>query len=362
MTGFASALVTGGEATALVEACVARLGTVSGHTLGFVYATSPLARELGSIKAQLEAATGIRDWVGTVGHGVCGTGQEVFGMPALAVLTCDLPAESYRIIVGNERRSKDGASAFGLGVVHGDPRPGNVIEQVEQLAAETGAFLVGGLSSADTHFPQVAGSHVMDGGVSGVLVGSGVEAVVGVTQGCSPIGPMHEMTNAQDQVLITLDNRRALDVLSEDAGLSDGDDPRQWLGDVHAALPVTGSDKGDYVVRNLIGIDPKSGVVAIGDMVESGDRVMFVRRDAASAVQDLNRMIGEAMGRLRQPAKAALYFSCVARGPNLFSEPSREMKAIRDAFGDIPAAGFFGNGEISHDRVYAYTGVLVLFC
>jgi small ligand-binding sensory domain FIST len=59
--------------------------------------------------------------------------------------------------------------------------------------------------------------------------------------------------------------------------------------------------------------------------------------------------------------RAGLYFSCVARGPNLFQEPSRELVMIRDAFGDFPLAGFFGNGEIANDRIYGYTGVLALF-
>ena len=31
------------------------------------------------------------------------------------------------------------------------------------------------------------------------------------------------------------------------------------------------------------------------------------------------------------------------------------------ALGDVPLAGFYANGEISHNRLYGYTGVLTLF-
>ena len=88
---------------------------------------------------------------------------------------------------------------------------------------------------------------------------------------------------------------------------------------------------------------------------------MFVRRDEESASKDLRRMLDDLQSRTQSPPKAGLYFSCVARGPNLFEGESHELGAIRDSFGEIPVAGFFGNGEISHDRVYGYTGVLTLF-
>jgi small ligand-binding sensory domain FIST len=58
---------------------------------------------------------------------------------------------------------------------------------------------------------------------------------------------------------------------------------------------------------------------------------------------------------------AGLYFSCVARGPNLFAEDGTEMEMIAETLGSFPLTGFFGNGEISSSRLYGYTGVLALF-
>ena len=88
---------------------------------------------------------------------------------------------------------------------------------------------------------------------------------------------------------------------------------------------------------------------------------MFCRRDGRTAASDMQRMLEELDASTTGPAKAALYYSCLARGPNLFGPNSEEVGMIRDALGDIPLVGFFANGEISHHRLYAYTGVLTLF-
>ena len=220
--------------------------------------------------------------------------------------------------------------------------------------------MVGGLSSAESSFPQVAGK-ITDGGVSGVLLGGKLEVAIGLTQGCSPIGTSHEVTHGEGNVLVSLDDRSAFDVLCEDVGVEQGVDPRRAFANVHAALLVAGSDTGDYLVRNLTGVDPSRGLVAIADDVSAADRLMFVRRDAKNAAKDLHRMLDDLQSRMSGLPKAGLYFSCVVRGPNLFSGEAFELNAIRDSFGDIPIVGFFGKGEISHDRVYGYTGVLALF-
>jgi small ligand-binding sensory domain FIST len=249
-----------------------------------------------------------------------------------------------------------------IGVVHGDPRHEDVTSLIAALGQGSGAYLVGGLTSADRVFPQVAGSTTLDGGVSGVLLGGrNVQVAVGLTQGCSPIGPSHTITSLQGQVLVTLDDEPAFEVLRRDVGAGSDADPRRWLADIHAAIPVSGSDRADYVVRNIVGIGPDEGLVAIADNLDLGDRVMFVRRDAEAADRDLQRMLGELKARTRTPPKAGLYYSCLARGPNLFAEAAHEMRAIEQAFDDIPIVGFFGNGEIAHDRLYGYTGVLALF-
>ena len=366
MTDFASAHASGGSPGDLVRDCAAGLGDTSGHSLGFVYATSPLAGSFGAVVAALREATGVESWVGTAGHGILATGAEHFEEPALAVLTCRLATADFRLLppVRSEKEARTLAAdpMAAIGIVHADPRNGAVAEIVAGVAGSRGAYLVGGLTSADGTFPQVAGDRVVDGGVSGVLLGGrGLRVSVGLTQGCSPVGKAHAVTEGDGQVIATLDGRPAFEVLREDAGAAEGDDPRRWLANLHAALPVQKSDRADYMVRNLVGIDPERGLVAIADVVEPGDRVMFVRRDRTSAERDLARMLADVKARTGPAPKAALYFSCLARGPSLFRGEAYEARAIREALGDIPVAGFFGNGEIAHDRLYGYTGVLTVF-
>ena len=92
-----------------------------------------------------------------------------------------------------------------------------------------------------------------------------------------------------------------------------------------------------------------------------GDRLLFCRRDAEAATADLARMTRGLAARLEAPARGALYFSCLARGPSLFGPDSAELAAIQAALGPLPMVGFFANGEICHDRLYTHTGVLTLF-
>ncbi|MCH8038515.1 MAG: FIST C-terminal domain-containing protein, partial [Proteobacteria bacterium] len=138
-------------------------------------------------------------------------------------------------------------------------------------------------------------------------------------------------------------------------------DLRRVGGYIFAAFPISGSDTGDYLVRNLTGIDLAKGRISVAEEIEPGRRILFCRRDHDTAQSDLRRMVREVKQRAGAAPKAGLYFSCVARGPNLFGSDSEELRLIRDELGEIPLAGFFGNGEIFHNRLYGYTGVLALF-
>lgn len=383
MSEFALTTACGGDAATLASECAAKLQQHKDHTVGFIYVTSPLAADLERTLEILKSQSPVQHWVGTVGHGICATATEYFNQPAMVALTCKFGADEFRI-VDSIRKPGDAISSIGgersaaapgvaaappgfaaaMAIIHADPRNGLVSELIASFAAASGAFLVGGLSSGDDAFPQIADT-ITDGGISGILIGGRRQIAIGLTQGCSPIGPAHDITEVDGNVLLTLDNRPALEVLYADAGLQPGDDPRAALANIHAALLIGSAEKGDYLVRHLIGIDPAKGLVAIADDATETSRVVFVRRDAANAAIDIERMLDDLQSRISTPPKAGLYYSCVARGPQLFGhgsfETAYEMQAIKKRFGDIPIAGFFGNGEISNDRVYAYTGVLTLF-
>jgi small ligand-binding sensory domain FIST len=194
------------------------------------------------------------------------------------------------------------------------------------------------------------------------LIEAAVPVITGLSQGCTPIGAAHEVTDCRGPWIKTLDRRPALAVLKQDVGEVLARDLRRIDGYVHAALPRAGSDRADYLVRNLLSLDLQQEMVAVGATLRRGDRVMFVKRDGSSAQADLRRMVEDLLRRCEGRAvRGALYHSCIARGPGMFGPDSAELRTIEEVLGPVPLAGFFTNGEIFHNRLYTYTGVLTLF-
>jgi small ligand-binding sensory domain FIST len=194
-----------------------------------------------------------------------------------------------------------------------------------------------------------------------VLFSGEVRVITGLTQGCTPLGKKHRITDCQGNIVSELDGRPALDVFREDIGEVLAKDLSRVAGYIFAGLPVSGSDTGDYLVRNLIGIDPDQKLLAIGDILEEEAPIMFCRRDGETAREDMIRMLQDLRKRATGEIRGGVYYTCLGRGRNQFGEHSEELRLIRDQLGDFPLVGFFANGEISHNRLYGYTGVLSLF-
>lgn len=354
----------------LTASCLDQIGDVpAGANIGFVYVTDTLDEDLPLIADRLRERTGVEHWVGTVGFGVMVGGKEYFDTPAMVAMIGALADDGFRVMPTIDTPGDplpDGITDWVsrkqpmLGVVHADPRNAYVGDILNSITDDTEAFLVGGLTASRGKQAQIADG-LTEGGVSGVLFAGDVGVTTGLSQGCSPVGDIHEVTKAEDNILFGLDGKPALDVFKEDIGDVLARNLERVGGYIHAALPVSGDDRGDYLVRNVVGIDPDNKLVAIGERVSAGDRIMFVRRDGPSAMEDLDRMLADVTSRAGGAPKAALYYSCVARGPNLFGPDSEELKAVQDALGeDVPVVGFFANGEISNNRLYGYTGVLTL--
>lgn len=348
-----------------VARCAAALGKPSAG-LGFMYFTDPLLPHAAEMVETLRELTGVSDWVGTVGIGIVATGKEYVGEPALALMVANLPSDSYRLFSGKSRapqpgeRTGAGAVAAQFGVVHGDPGTPDMPELVADMATRVeSGYLVGGLSSSQSETVQVAGD-VLKGGLSGVILASDVPVATRHTQGCTALAARHVVTQCDENIVVTLDGRPALDVFEEDLGVNGASDLRRAAQLMHVEFPVQGSDTGDYVVRNLVGIDPKNKLIAVGQMLEPGSPLVFCRRDPGTAREDLGRILADLKREVAEP-RGALYFTCVGRGEHLFGRRGAELEQIRDAVGEVPLVGFFCNGEISHDRLYGYTGVLTLF-
>ncbi|MEM7563416.1 MAG: FIST N-terminal domain-containing protein [Pseudomonadota bacterium] len=356
----------------VLSSCLGQLGQSLIHAnTGFVYVTDAMADNLPRILDQLKNHTGVEQWVGATGVGICAIGQEYYDQPAMSVMLANFDEETFRVLplqsdsVEPFLQSKSAwlqKDGFHFGVLHGDPMYARTTEIIEQLSEQVpGAFCVGALASTHDQNMIIEGQ-ALGGGVSGLFFSSDVPVVTGHTQGCQPIADKHTVTACERNVLIELDDRPAFDVFKEDIGEVLAKDLQQVAGYIFAGLPVRGSDTGDYLVRNLAGIDVDQGLVAIGDWIEVGDEIMFCRRDGNSARADMQQMLDDIKTRLPGEPLGALYYSCLGRGRYQFGDNSEELKLVQDTLGDIPLVGFFANGEIFHNRLYGYTGVLTVFC
>lgn len=351
-----------------LDAALDRLGSIpAGGNIGFVYVADRFAGDGAALLAALRDRTGVADWVGSVGIGVLGTGMEYLDEPAVAIMVGSLPAGEFRVFSGRARapelgtRTASGAEAAHFAIVHGDPGTPDMPDLVQDMSAKLASgYLVGGLSSGRERAFQVA-NEVLEGGLSGVVLSSRIEVTTRHTQGCTPISGPHTVTAGARNIVVTLDGRPALDVVRSAVAATLGGDLRQAARFLHVGLPVAGSDTGDYLVRNLVGIDPQHKLLAIGAEVEPGMPILLCKRDGASARADLARMLDAIAADLDSPPQGGLYFSCLGRGAGMFGSRSAELGIIHERLGTFPLAGFFCNGEISHDRLYGYTGVLMLF-
>lgn len=349
-------------------------------TLGWVYLGEAYADEAEPIIEALRAAVPGVEWVGAVGAGVLAGGAEYIDEPGLAVMASTLPRERFRVFSGRLPLGPYDAQAI---QVHADDATADLVELLAELSDRTQAgYLFGGLVHARAGGVHMAGGQVLRGGLSGVAFGPQVRLVSRVTQGCQPVGPVRTVTEADRNVVYTLDGEPALDCLLHDLGATIGADR---MADARAVLPrlratLAGlSDAGDATlawpgqfgvdtrVRHLIGLEPTRRGLALADTAPKGMKLAFCQRNVAAARRDLVRICTE----IREEAEAAapggaglagaVYISCAGRGGPHFGGPSAEMQLVRHALGDVPLVGYFAPGEIAHRHLYGYTGVLTAF-
>jgi small ligand-binding sensory domain FIST len=123
--------------------------------------------------------------------------------------------------------------------------------------------------------------------------------------------------------------------------------------------------RGDFLVRNVLGLDRDTGALAITERVRVGQTVQFHVRDAETADEDLHELLRlYACAHEKRPA-GALLFTCNGRGSRMFQQPDHDARAIRAEIGDVPLAGFFAGGELGpvggQNFIHGFTASLVLF-
>jgi small ligand-binding sensory domain FIST len=189
------------------------------------------------------------------------------------------------------------------------------------------------------------------GGAVGVSISGppgSVEFDFIVSQGCRPLGKPFVITKCRQNVIIELGGRKAIEVLQEQAQeLPDSEKRLLSKGLLIGTVINEYKDRfgrGDFLVRNVIGLDQKAGGIAVGEMCRAGQTVQFHVRDAATAAEDLQLLL-DSQAMHESPPLGALLFSCNGRGERLFGQPNHDLNIIRARLGEIPIAGFFAAGE-----------------
>ncbi len=355
----------------LLQDCINQLGSIPPEAnFGFLYLSDQLSNDANSILVRLKQATDIDFWVGTIGVGVIAGKIEYYDQPAMVIMLADFNEADFRMLpnldsetsaLPHELADWCSANDFNVGLLHADPTNPATQPLLEQLGDDIPAsFLVGGITSSRGANVQFA-NQTLHGGVSGVLFSQAVPIMTNLTQGCTPIGKRHVVTQCDNNVIHSLDNLPALDLLSEDVGEVIAQDWQQVAGYIFAGIVNKNSDLDDYSIRQIVGIDPDEKLVAIGDYLQHNDEIIFCRRDGSTAMEDMERMLLELKLRLNSPIRGGVYISCLGRGRHQFGDDSQEVRFIHSVLGDFPLVGFFANGEIHKNSLYGFTGVLTLF-
>lgn len=408
-------------AAAQIDAARAAAPDSGTPTLGFAYFSEAYAAHAASLVDALHERWSGVQWVGAAAAGVAAGGVEYLGEPALVLMLAALRRKRFRLFSGMRPLAAPssrapvvarGASASAhaappgsapahaadggndehgfepcSALVHGDPTTADLPELVAELAERTrSGYLFGGLSSS-RRAPRLLAGSMLEGGLAGVAFAGDVRLVSRVTQGCQAAGPRRRIDEADGNVVLKLDGSAALDCLLADLGV----DPARLsqaiprlrstlagLSDPVAPPERPGPFDADTRMRHLLGIDPARGGVVLAQAAEPGVHLTFCRRDVQAARRDLMRICAEIRDEVTpgvqypglstatpaDPAQriaGAIYISCTGRGGPHFGAPSAELQLVQHALGDVPLAGFFAAGEIAHNHLYGYTGVLTVF-
>ena len=233
--------------------------------------------------------------------------------------------------------------------------------------------ILGGLASGDPAEQRTQvylnGEVFEEGGVA-VSVGGAVKLAGVISQGCTPIGETWTLTKVDQNIIHQIGNRPAYEVLAETFATLTPDEQRKSRGNLFIGLVVNeyleDFHRGDFLIRNLLGADPKSGSIAVGALPRQGQTIQFQRRDAAAAEEDMNELLDRAKGQLEgAQVYGGCLCSCNGRGKGLFGKPDHDAHMVQEQLGPFGLAGFFCNGEIGpvgeKNFIHGYTASLALF-
>jgi small ligand-binding sensory domain FIST len=325
--------------------------------------------------------------LGCSAESVIGGDQEVEGQPAMCLWAANLPQTE---IVPFHLQFRQVSEAFTITgwpeIMPGPDTDPSFLVIGEPFTTPTDALLkdladrypaapaIGGMASGG-HEPGsnrlVFNDMVVEDGVVGVAVTGAVRIRTVVSQGCRPIGDRFMITQAEQNVIHELSGKPALDRLREVFALLSPAEQRQAERALHLGVVIDEQkdhfERGDFLIRNLVGADQQSGSFAVTDLVREGQTVQFQLRDSSSASEDLHALMSGKHGTPGSGSpQGALIFSCNGRGQRFFHKPNHDVTAVRERMGGIPVGGFFAMGEIGpvggNNFLHSYTASVAFFC
>jgi small ligand-binding sensory domain FIST len=342
--------------------------------LALLFVTAAHVGAMEDIAAAVRAALNPRTLVGCSAESVVAGAHEVEQRPAIALWAGHtgsvtpfhahvVPTPDGNALVGWPDADAAGATV----IVLADPFTFPADEVLRREAEEDpGLRIVGGLASAAVApggNRLVVDGQVVSEGAVGAVLGSDVDVAAVVSQGCRPVGDPFVITKAEGNIVYELAGRPALERLQDIARSLDEDDRQLLAQGVHLGRVIDESratfGPGDFLVRNVLGGDPSNGAIAVGDLVDVGSTAQFQVRDAASADEELHRMLD---GRM---AESALLFTCNGRGTRLFGRPDHDAEIVADHVRRGTVAGMFCAGELGpvgrKNFLHGFTASVVLF-
>ena len=233
--------------------------------------------------------------------------------------------------------------------------------------------VMGGLASGDFSERRTQvylNGEVFEEGCVAISVGGDVKLASVISQGCTPIGETWTLTKVEQNVIHEIGNRPAYEVLAETFNKLTPEEQKAARGNLFVGLFVNEYldeyQRGDFLIRNLVSADPRSGSIAVSALPRPGQTMQFQRRSGAAAMEDMSELLARTKEKFRG---AAIYggclCSCNGRGKNLFGRPHHDANSVQQQFGPMGLAGFFCNGEIGpvgeKNFLHGYTASLALF-
>jgi small ligand-binding sensory domain FIST len=356
-------------------------------SLGLVFLSPRFTQHAAAVLEVLRVHARIPLLVGCSGASLVAGTEEIEEQPGISLGLYHLPGADLNAAHFSQREvEQDGDAAFWhthTGVLPGQTHGWLVFADPFQMDCESwmrqwnqaypGLPVVGGLASGDPGEQSTElylNGEVFEEGAVALSVGGSVVLASVVSQGCTPIGETWTLTRVERNLIHGIANRRAYDVLADTWNELSDTDKKKTQGNLFIGLVINeyldDFHRGDFLIRNLLGADPASGIVAVGAFPRLGQTIQFQRRDAAAATEDMRELLARAR---RDYAGVTIYGGCLCccngRGRSLFGESSHDTRMIQRELGPMGLAGFFCNGEIGpvgkRSFLHGFTASLALF-